>query len=240
MSCTTCKKIIDLSAPEMDFDYTTRTKSILGRDGATYKITSSLVAVGHRPRGGWGVTVRINGQTHTVNADSPREAFTSVQRLAETNALRISVLNLWFNLNLQWLQRSVEKYQTVRFADLLAVAIASDEAQTGTNEIPKWSPTSWLGGVWGTLGTYLAGNSYDYSVFVSLLDVVETMLDTVQSPATGNAAFYQKFTLRLFALKNDPVFTQYAARVWLHTTINEVTGTTITYDELSQLNHWKL
>lgn len=240
MPCTLCKKIASLSDPEMSLEFTTRARSLMGRDGATYKISGSLVAVGHKPRGGWGVTLRVNGQSHAIVAESSREVFVKAQRLAELNNLYVSALNLWFNLNIQWLQRAVEKYQMVRLEDLLAVAIAEDDPPVGTHESPKWSPTAWLTTVWGTLGVYLAGDAYEYASFLSLLEIVEKMLNPAQSPTTGNSAFYQKFALRMFALKNDPVFTQYAARVWLHETVNEISSTPITFEEIAQLNHWKI
>jgi len=212
----------------------------MGRDGITYKITASVIAMGHKPRGGWGATLRINGQSHAILGETAREVFTKAKRLVELNDLRVSDLNLWFNLNIQWLQRATEKYQMVRLEDLLAAAIAEDEPELGTHETPKWSPSAWLGGVWDTLCIYLAGDTYEYQTFLSLLEVVKTMLDSVQSPVTGSAEAYQKFMLRMFSLKSDPVFTQHAARVWLHETLAGLSSSTMTFEELSLMNHWKI
>ena len=122
MACPKCKQVEDLSIPEIALKYTASTDRVIGRDGETYLITKCLVSPGLRPRSGWSAVIEVNGQVLTVNGQSPSDTASAVRKLLATNNFRISNLNLWFNLNIQWVGRTLEKNQNVKLQSLLDIA----------------------------------------------------------------------------------------------------------------------
>lgn len=122
MACSKCKKVEDLSIPEIALQYTTSETRVLGRDGTLYPISKSLVTPGVRPRLGWGVVIEINGQLVEIKGASATNVADRVISHLKLNDYRISSLNLWFNLNVQWLSRIESKHQNVKLEALLALA----------------------------------------------------------------------------------------------------------------------
>lgn len=125
MACLTCKKVKVQAPMESGLPSTVLGGSlrVTGRDGRRYPIQTSLIAPMREPHGGWGVDFKIKGQLHHIGGSNPREVFTETKRLFDLNGVKHTSLDLWFNLNLQWLFVSVEKYQKVRHRDLLALAV---------------------------------------------------------------------------------------------------------------------
>lgn len=122
MACSKCKEVIDLTIPEIALSYTTTEKRVMGRDGDYYLITRCLASPGLRPRQGWGVVITINAQNIPITGASPSTVAEKVRKLVQLNDLRISNLNLWFNLNIQWLNRIDSKHQVVKTEELIKLA----------------------------------------------------------------------------------------------------------------------
>lgn len=122
MACSKCKKVEDLSIPEIALQYTTSETRVLGRDGEMYLIQRNLVTAGVRPRQGWGVVIEINGQLIQIKGASAADTVDRAKKQLSLNDYRISNLNLWFNLNIQWLSRIESKHQNVKLESLLALA----------------------------------------------------------------------------------------------------------------------
>ena len=95
---------------------------MLGLRDTSYPINKSLIARPHTPRGSWRVTFWVNGQEHNITAADPGRVYATVKNLFDLNAVPYTTLNLWFNLNLQWLERAIEKYQHVTYEDLIKLA----------------------------------------------------------------------------------------------------------------------
>jgi hypothetical protein len=122
MPCANCKDVVDLPSPEMELKYHTTVPHIVGSDGNHYSLTAPLIPIGKKPRGGWHVTLRINGQDAVINGISARDVAVQAKKLWSLNSVAISNLDLWFNLNVLWIRRSVEKYQKVSLQSLLSLA----------------------------------------------------------------------------------------------------------------------
>jgi hypothetical protein len=96
---------------------------VTGKDGRRYPIQTNLVAPMHEPHGGWGVDLKIKSQLHHIDGKGPQDVFYQVKRLFDLNAVPHTNLDLWFNLNLQWVFTAVEKYQKVLHRNLLDLAV---------------------------------------------------------------------------------------------------------------------
>lgn len=125
MACPTCKKV-KLPAPMESGLPVTVLGGVLrvtGSDGRRYPIQTSLIAPMREPRGGWSVEFKVKNQLHLFDGPSPRAVFLEVKRVFDLNGIKHTALDLWFNLNLQWVSRAVERYQKVRHQDLLSIAV---------------------------------------------------------------------------------------------------------------------
>lgn len=132
MACSTCNKVkveSRLKASDLPYVLTGDSPYVTGKDGRRRRLTMVLVPPMREPRGGWKVSFIIKGQTHEING-YPRDIFNEVKRLFNLNNFRYTTIDLWLNLNLQWTERSVERYQKVTHKNLMAIAtpnIPSDE-----------------------------------------------------------------------------------------------------------------
>lgn len=125
MACLTCRKVKVQAPMESGLPFTVLDSAlrVTGKDGRRYPIQTNLIPPMREPIGGWKVDFKIKGQSHTVAAVSARQVFTETKRLFDLNAVKHTALDLWFNLNLQWTSRALERYQKVRHRDLLALAV---------------------------------------------------------------------------------------------------------------------
>lgn len=90
--------------------------------GDNHRINRPLITRPHVPKRGWAVVFWINGQEHTLTGNDPVRIFAAAQSLFNLNSVPYTDLNLWFNLNLQWLERAIVKYQNVTYNDLIKLA----------------------------------------------------------------------------------------------------------------------
>lgn len=125
MPCKTCQKVKEnpiLVQSGLPYSLSTGITTVYGRDGKHYAIKSCLIPAMQQPKGGWGVVFYVKGQKHEING-KPREIFLKVKQLFDLNEILYSDLEIWLNLNIQWTERAVERYQKVRHSDLLKIAI---------------------------------------------------------------------------------------------------------------------
>jgi hypothetical protein len=135
MACLTCRKV-KVQAPMqsgLPFTVLGGALRVTGKDGRRYPIQTNLIPPMREPLGGWKVSFKINGQSHTVDGN-PIDIFRQVKRLFDLNSIKHTALDLWFNLNLQWTSRALERYQKVRHRDLLALAIPN---QAYHDQVPE-------------------------------------------------------------------------------------------------------
>ena len=144
MACKTCKR---LQAMAMDSaSYAPRAQAPIGEldvtDGLPYglvpgtqyigtskmrriTVTSCAVPTMRTPRGGWGINILIKGQSHPIAGLKPRDVYTDVAELLTVNEIPFIDVDLWLNLNLEWVSRAVMRYQKITTEDLMKVAISN-------------------------------------------------------------------------------------------------------------------
>ena len=124
MACDSCNKSEPVT-PAAAMTYAATASSVVGKDGVRYQINKSLIPAGRKPTGGWKVSLLVNGQFVTADGGSAEAVHAEAARLLKLNGAVYSDLDLWLNLNIQWLQRLAEKFQVVRERDLMSVASGS-------------------------------------------------------------------------------------------------------------------
>jgi hypothetical protein len=90
-----------------------------GRYGKLYPINSPLIPAPHTPRGGWGVVFYMHGQGTRVNGATAQLVFQRAYDFFVLNNTVVIPIDLWFNLNIQWVEQAIEKYQNVSLESLL-------------------------------------------------------------------------------------------------------------------------
>lgn len=123
MSCSTCQKV-EVFIPEnsgLKYSLLPGIVSVEGRSGKRYRIDTPLIPRPHKPRGGWKVKIYTFGHETVVSADNAQGVFSEVKRLLELNGFIQSDINIWYNLNIQWVEKAVEKYQNVMLDSLLTI-----------------------------------------------------------------------------------------------------------------------
>lgn len=124
MACDGCTKQNGkpfATASGLPYRLVSSSNMVTGKQGRRYPIGTCLIPPSRRPREGWSVEFYIHGQPHVIDG-VPRSIYRETQRLFELNDVPYDNLELWFNLNLQWLSSAVDKYQKVTFDQLFALA----------------------------------------------------------------------------------------------------------------------
>lgn len=243
MACDSCNKSAP-ATPAAAMLYTATASSVVGRDGVRHKINAPLIPPGRKPTGGWKVSLLVNGQTVEADGGGPNEVHAEATRLLALNEVPYSDLDLWLNLNVQWISRSAEKFQIVRLSDLMTAAsgAAVPPQHAPTRGRPQVGPAVWGSKGWGMLQMYLALDTYEFGKFLMLATELRTWLDPVVNPTTGCADCFIHFSSALADLRNQPRYAQTEARQWLWQTMNGANirkgAAEITYEEAAALNHW--
>lgn len=243
MACDTCSTPAK-SAPVAALTYTATSSTVVGKDGLRYQIRKSLVPAGRKPSGGWKVALPVNGQTITAEGASAEAVFAEATRILGENKIAVTELDLWLNLNLQWVRRAPEKYQIVRESDLLGVAVSSDGAvpMAPTRARTPVGPAVWGRKGWGAMQQYLAQDIYEYGEFMVLATMIRKWLDPVVNPTIGCAECWLHFGTALADLRTRPRYTQDEARRWLWAVMNGANvrkgAKELTFEEAATLNHW--
>lgn len=244
MDCASCNSTIpEVSKPMLLYVATSDT--VTGRDGLVRKLATPLVEVNNRGRGGWKVTLDVNGHRMDFDGDNPHTVANAVRKRFADNGIRIEDNDLWLNLNLQWAERAVAKRQMVTVANLMEVAAPSDapRPERPANARQNIPPKVWGRKGWGMLQMYLAKDTYDYGVLVMLATELSTWVDPVKSPSIGCAECHQHFQIALAELRKTPLYTQREGREWLVRTMNKVNVTKsvspFSYEQAAKANHWQ-
>lgn len=123
MACNNCDKVKNSPTHSgLLYSLAPGVTTVQDKRGDTYQINRPLITRPHVPKRGWGVVFWINGQEHKIAGNEPLKIFAAAQYLFGLNSIEYTNLNLWFNLNLQWLDRAIVKYQNVTHSDLIKLA----------------------------------------------------------------------------------------------------------------------
>jgi len=121
MSCNVCKKIKEPIDPNNHgLQYSFSGDEVITIQG--FSLLSPLFPPARAPRRGWFFDLYIKGQRITISKPNPRAVALEVMRLLKLNEILYTQPQLWLNLNIQWVARAIEKYQSVKIDDLLAIA----------------------------------------------------------------------------------------------------------------------
>lgn len=243
MACDSCNKSAPVT-PAATMSYSATASSVVGKDGVRYPITRTLVPAGRKPVGGWKVSMVVNGQLIEADGASGEAVHAEAVRLFQLNGLTFSDLDLWLNLNIQWLTRAVEKYQVVRLSDLMTAAsgAAVPPEHAPTRARPQVGPAVWGRKGWGMLQMYLALDVYEFGTFLMLATELRKWLDPNLNPTTGCAECFIHFGAGIADLRNRPRYTQAEAREWLWRVMNGANVRKgvreLTYEEAATANYW--
>lgn len=243
MACDTCNKSAT-AAPAAAMVYSATAASVVGRDGVRYQISKTLVPSGRKPTGGWRVSLLVNGQHIEADGPSGQAVHDEVVRLLQLNGLVFSDLDLWLNLNIQWIGRATEKYQVVRLSDLMTAASGSavPPEHAPTRARPQVGPAVWGRKGWGMLQMYLALDTYEFGTLLMLATELRKWLDPNLNPSTGCAECFIHFGAAIADLRNRPRYTQAEARDWLWRVMNGANTRKgvpeLTFEQASTVNHW--
>lgn len=127
MSCSTCKKVVVVEPGKHGLQYSVvpDVTTVEGKMGRRYAINTPLIPRPHSPRGGWSVTLYLHGQATVITGASASAVFIAASDFLVLNEISHTLLDLWFNLNIQWVTNAIDKYQQVPLASLLDVAITN-------------------------------------------------------------------------------------------------------------------
>lgn len=224
--------------------YKAISSSVIGKDGMSHRIDQSLVKKPTQPQGGWKVVLTINGEETLVPGADANSVFNEARRLLNLNGVKVSDLDLWANLNIQWLGKSPEKYQKVRLSDLMTgIAGAGDPAPARATPHKAYiGPAIWGSKGWAPLQMALAMDTYEYGEFLALASTVAKWIDPTLNPSRGCSECFVHFTQALADLRLKPRYTQEEARRWLWQTMNGANqrkgSPVLTFEDASQRNHW--
>lgn len=127
MSCSTCKEV-KVIAPDhsgLQYSLVPGVTSVEGRLGKLYPINQPLIPKPHTPRGGWGVTINVANQATELSGSTASVVVLKAKNLLTLNHIEFNEDNLWYNLNIQWVTRAIQKYQNVSLSSLLDIGIAN-------------------------------------------------------------------------------------------------------------------
>lgn len=100
----------------------TSSKAVTGNDGKVYPLDQPLVPAGNFPRGQWAAVIVVKGIPTVVHKNSAVETFNEAMRIFQVNEEDFWFMNIWLNLNLQWIPRVPAEYQIVTVAQLEAIS----------------------------------------------------------------------------------------------------------------------
>jgi hypothetical protein len=244
MPCDTCNSSGAAAKPAAAMIYSATASSVVGRDGVRHSIAKPLIPAGRKPTGGWKVNLLVNGQSIEADGPTGEAVHAEAVRLLQLNGITYSDLDLWLNLNLQWVRRAVEKYQVVRESDLMTAASGSAVApeHAPTRARPQVGPAVWGRKGWGMLQMYLALDTYEFGTLLMLATELRKWLDPNVNPTTGCAECFIHFGAALADLRNRPRYTQAEAREWLWRVMNGANSRKgvpeMTFEQAALANHW--
>ena len=95
---------------------------VTGIDDKVYLLVQPLVPAARYPRGHWAATVTVKGIPRVIDRPTGIEVFNEAMRLFQLNEEEFWFVNIWLNLNLQWIPRLPERYRIVTVEQLEAIS----------------------------------------------------------------------------------------------------------------------
>lgn len=210
MACDTCKTVLDPSIPFAELDYTTTARTI-----REHSLKSSLIRIPNKPQRGWSVVLPLKGSPQKINGINPYDVAHNATQLFKLNGFYLDETVLWFNMNIQWLQRTHTKYHLVPLIELLELATPNSIENTDNHAMKKTSPETWTDCFWVFIRTYVDSDTYQWEKFLGFLNEYQRMLNPAENALLGDSGWYVRFTLALDKLKNNPAFSADKAKLWL-------------------------
>ena len=121
-----------MDAPALN--YTAKESTILTKRGAKESLMQPLISGFGKPTGGWYVNISIKGIPHMISESSAIRTFNKVKKMLHDNDVQVRDLDIWFNLNIQWYSRVMDKFALVSKTALLELAttnVTEDMASNG-------------------------------------------------------------------------------------------------------------
>ena len=206
-------------------NYRTTTTSILTRRGKRETLLQPLISPFGKPNGGWYVNILVKDIPHGVTGKTAAKVFTAVKKMLQANDVQASDLDIWYNLNVQWFDRTHAKYLLISKTALLSVAVkVGDKATFSENpSARRYTPALWGAFAWDFMGILLAKDDYIWDDFVIVVLQIQKMLNKDQNPSIGCNDCYIEFTKAVELLRKNPLYTADGARNWLvdfHNSVN--------------------
>lgn len=237
MACNSCEQVVEFGRSGLE--YVRSSRDLTDRYGNRISLVGSVVKSMHPPIGGWGVRFFVNDIQVTFEGGDPKTIFTRVSENFKLNNVAYTEADLWFNLNIQWLERQPKKYRVVSYEDFLSLADSaafSDPKDIHAKSV--WHPEEWQNSAFSFLALYLATDTYKYADFILLVNHLLSMYNPTRSTTTGSSSKYMTFTAIVKKLKDDPQYEVIGARHWLFAAYVIMTETKKDKSAYFNENHW--
>lgn len=126
MACPNCPQVPleDAPPPEVPGHVMRETlvHNVVGVDGRTYSLNQPLVPAGQFPRNHCSAVLVVAGIPRLIDEPSCVQVFNEAMRLYQLNGSDFWFINIWLNLNLQWIPRVAAKYRLVTVDQLEAIS----------------------------------------------------------------------------------------------------------------------
>ena len=103
-------------------EWTTTVAEVTGMDGNRYALNQPLFPPSHFPRRDYTATIMIADIPATISGSTATAVFNEAMRLHTLNKRPFWFVNIWLNLNLQWIPKVPTRYQTVTVEQLYAIS----------------------------------------------------------------------------------------------------------------------
>lgn len=173
----------------------------------------------NQPTRGWTVSLPLKGSYQTVTGSNPRQVAYNASELYKLNGFQVDKNSLWFNLNLQWLERTPKKYRLRDLSYLMALAQANNVVNEDMHALKKTSPEEWTPGFWQFIAAYLDSQTYKWEVFLGFLKQYQKMLNPNENALLGDSNWYLRFTLALDKIERNPAYDAQKAKDWVNNEI---------------------
>jgi hypothetical protein len=227
------REVLEFNTP-VDFTTIEPIKSTVTSVKGRFPINNSLLAMS--PTGGWRVSIKYKGVTHSFQAPNYNDLFDKVKVFYQLNQTEISDTQLHFNLNLIFTKTQQTKTALVQHKDLVGIM------KTGL--VKEAEPTSFLikrdGGIcWRYICRALAMSKEEYNQQL-FLNILRAELEMLQLPSIGCEECSKHFE---DFISSANFTTRDAARKAVHEQINAIRiaadKPTMTYRDCTFVHHWK-
>lgn len=198
-------------------------------------IMQSMVKLNHIPLG-WYVLIQINKITIRVDGLSPSEVVSKVVSLYKDNGVDIQPSTVWFNANLQWVERVGIRHQKATKDMLLSLLADSSPLKP---EIIEPSIDSQGRKLWGGLQAYLTISSEGFrlSTFDNYLEMLTQVLADDKVGCEDCSKHFEVAKEQATSVKNLE-----DARLWLYSLIANINKSNnkpvLTKEQAYKINEW--